>query len=195
MTLRDVTLAVTPMVAQFWDMARIPMIRKDNIVTKIEKLHREYELLKKGRYRRSEAQISKEKDFEVLLDNLFDVAHGNALTMMTNQEDKEFLLAQRSQDVEGRMGGVDSVLAAQETRQISSLGKGRCFSARKQEEAAVPHLWRSSSPRRRPAPTLQLLSQMKNTEQLEERVLRSGRNGPRRTSSLQHWRPRWIEPS
>ena len=123
-TLRDVTLAVTPMVAQFWDMARIPMIRKDNIVTKIEKLHREYELLKKGRYRRSEAQISKEKDFEVLLDNLFDVAHGNALTMMTNQEDKQFLLAQREPGRRGRMGGVDSVLVGEA---ISSLGKGRCF--------------------------------------------------------------------
>ncbi|KAG0716435.1 hypothetical protein GWK47_009757 [Chionoecetes opilio] len=137
MTLRDVTLAVTPMVAQFWDMARIPMIRKDNIVTKIEKLHREYELLKKGRYRRSEAQISKEKDFEVLLDNLFDVAHGNALTMMTNQEDKEFLLAQREPGRRGRMGGVDSVLAAQETRQSLRLEKAAAFSARKQEEAAA----------------------------------------------------------
>ena len=49
------------MVAQFWDMVQFPMIRKDNIGTKIEKLHREYELLKKGRYRRSEAQISKER--------------------------------------------------------------------------------------------------------------------------------------
>ena len=136
-TLRDVTLAVTPMVAQFWDMARIPMIRKDNIVTKIEKLHREYELLKKGRYRRSEAQISKEKDFEVLLDNLFDVAHGNALTMMTNQEDKEFLLAQREPGRRGRMGGVDSVLAAQEARRSLRLEKAAAFSARKQEEAAA----------------------------------------------------------
>ena len=92
-TLRDVTLAVTPMVTQFWDMARIPMIRKDNIVTNIEKLHREYELLKKGRHRRSEVQILKEKDFESVLDDLFDVAHGDALAMMTKQEDKEFLLA------------------------------------------------------------------------------------------------------
>ncbi|KAG0725806.1 hypothetical protein GWK47_037884 [Chionoecetes opilio] len=115
------------------------MIRKTNIVTKIEKLHGEYELLKKGRYRRSEAQISKEKDFEVLLDNLFDVAHGNALTMMTNQEDKEFLLAQREPGRRGRiLGGVDSVLAAQEPRQSLRFGKrAAAFSARKQEEAAA----------------------------------------------------------
>ncbi|KAG0718302.1 hypothetical protein GWK47_052682 [Chionoecetes opilio] len=195
MTLRDVTLAVTPMVAQFWDMARIPMIRKDNIVTKIEKLHREYELLKKGRYRRSEAQISKEKDFEVLLDNLFDVAHGNALTMMTNQEDKEFLLAQREPGRRGRMGGVDSVLAAQETRQSLRLEKAAAFSARKQEEAAASSSVAQLESSPSSSSNIQLLSQMKNTEQLEERVLRSGRNGPRRTSSLQHWRPRWIEPS
>ncbi|KAG0724482.1 hypothetical protein GWK47_040510 [Chionoecetes opilio] len=57
--------------------------------------------------------------------------------MMTNQEDKEFLLAHGSQDVEGRMGGVDSVLAAQETRQSLRLEKAAAFSARKQEEAAA----------------------------------------------------------
>ena len=168
------------MVAQFWDMVQFPMIRKDNIGTKIEKLHREYELLKKGRYRRSEAQISKEKDFEILLDNLFDVAHGNALTMMTNQ-DKEFLLAQREPRRLGRMGGVDSVLATQEARRSLRLEKASAFFARKQEEATVSHLWCGSSPRCRPAPTLQLLPQMKNAEQLEERVLRSGRNGLQRT--------------
>ena len=102
------------MVVQFWDMARIPTIRKDNIVTNIEKLHRKYELIKKGRYRRSEAQISKEKDFELLLDNLFDVAHGNALTMMTNQEDKEFLLAQREPGDEeyGAVGGASPLKRA-----------------------------------------------------------------------------------
>ncbi|KAG0715541.1 hypothetical protein GWK47_011746 [Chionoecetes opilio] len=39
--------------------------------------------------------------------------------MMTNQEDKEFLLAQREPGRRGRRGpGVDSVLAAQETRQL-----------------------------------------------------------------------------
>ena len=125
------------MVAQFWNMAWIPMIRKDSIVTKIEELHREYELLKKGQYRRLEAQIPKEKDFEVLLGNLFDVAHGNALTVMTNQEDKEFPLAQREPGRRGRMGGVDSVLAAQEARRSLRLEKAAAFSAHKQEEAAA----------------------------------------------------------
>ncbi|KAG0727626.1 hypothetical protein GWK47_034264 [Chionoecetes opilio] len=86
------------------------------------------------------------------------------------------------------MGGVDSVLAAQETRQSLRLEKAAAFSARKQEEAAASSSVAQLESSRRPAPTLQLLSQMKNTEQLEERVLRSGRNGPRRTSSLQHWR-------
>ena len=121
------------MVAQFWDMVQFPMIRKDNIGTKIEKLHREYELLKKGRYRRSEAQISKEKDFEILLDNLFDVAHGNALTMMTNQ-DKEFLLAQREPRRLGRMGVVDSVLASQEARRSLRLEKAAAFFARNKKK-------------------------------------------------------------
>ena len=54
-TLCDVTLAVTPMVARIWDMVLIAMTQKDNIVTKIEELHREYKFLKKGRHQRSKA--------------------------------------------------------------------------------------------------------------------------------------------
>ncbi|KAG0718262.1 hypothetical protein GWK47_007782 [Chionoecetes opilio] len=79
------------------------------------------------------------------------------------------------------MGGVDSVLAAQETRQSLRLEKAAAFSARKQEEAAASSSWRSSSPRRRPAPTLQLfVSDEEYGAVGGKRVLRSGRNGPRR---------------
>ncbi|KAG0713776.1 hypothetical protein GWK47_015469 [Chionoecetes opilio] len=113
--------------------------------------------------------------------------------MMTNQEDKEFLLAQREPGRRGRMGGVDSSLLLRRRGNLFAWKRPLLSPPANKKRLPLPHLWRSSSPRRRPAPTLQLLSQMKNTEQLEERVLRRGRNGPRRTSSLQHWRPRWIE--
>ncbi|KAG0721202.1 hypothetical protein GWK47_046933 [Chionoecetes opilio] len=111
--------------------------------------------------------------------------------MMTNREDKEFLLAQREPGRRGRMGGVDSVLAAQETRQSLRLEKAAAFSARKQEKAAASLIcWRSSSPRRRPAPTLQLLSQMKNTEQLEERApAKRAKRATKNIVSPATWRP------
>ena len=38
-------------------------------------------------------QCQKEKDFKDDLDNLFDMAHQDALDMITIEEDKEFLIA------------------------------------------------------------------------------------------------------
>ncbi|KAG0726271.1 hypothetical protein GWK47_036955 [Chionoecetes opilio] len=131
------------------------MIRKDNIVTKIEKPIG-IRAPQERRYRRSEAQISKEKVLSTSRQPLRRGPHGNALTMMTNQEDKEFLLAQREPGRRGRMGGVDSALAAQETRQSLRLEKGPAAfpGPANKKRLPLPHLWRSSSPRRRPAPTL-----------------------------------------
>ena len=40
-------------------------------------------------------QCQKEKDFKDDLDNLFDMAHQDALDMITIEEDKEFLIARR----------------------------------------------------------------------------------------------------
>lgn len=76
--------------------------------------------------------------------------------MMTNQEDEEFLLAQREPGRRGKMGGVDSVLAAQEARRSLRMEKAAAFCARKQEELPLPHLWHRLSPCRRPALTLHL---------------------------------------
>lgn len=46
---------------------------------------------------RSEPQVAKEEAFKVKLDNIFDVAHTDALKMMTDAEDKVFLLTNVNQ--------------------------------------------------------------------------------------------------
>lgn len=50
------------------------------------------------------------------LDNLFDIAHANALDMMRNDEDIEFLKKQRENGRPGSMLGVDQKLADKEER-------------------------------------------------------------------------------
>ncbi|KAG0714367.1 hypothetical protein GWK47_014299 [Chionoecetes opilio] len=83
--------------------------------------------------------------------------------------------------------------AQEKTRQSLRLEKGPLLLRRKQKrlrflsvaqlESAVVQL-----------PTLQLLSQMKNTELVEEREFHAkGRNGQKKTRLSSHWRPRWIE--
>ncbi|KAG0719513.1 hypothetical protein GWK47_050327 [Chionoecetes opilio] len=153
------------------------MIRKDNIVTKIEKLHGEYELLKKGRYRRSEAQISKEKDFEVLLDNLFDVAHG-----MRDHDDQPGGQRVPPRPTGARTSGKEGAasipsLLLRRRGNLFAWKKAAAFSARKKEEAAASSSVAQLESSPSPAPTLQLLSQMKNTEQLRSESCEAGETG------------------
>ena len=51
--------------------------------------------LKKSASRRTESQQKKENAFLSEFDNLFDVAHADAFTLITVQEDREFLMTQR----------------------------------------------------------------------------------------------------
>ncbi|KAG0720782.1 hypothetical protein GWK47_047751 [Chionoecetes opilio] len=109
---------------------------------------------------------------------------------MTNQEDKEFSPRPKgSPDVE-EGGGPPIPSFAQD--EASFVGKrAPCFLPRKQEEGRFLICGAArSSPR--PAPNPFALSQIRIGE-LEER-LRSGRNGPEKTS-FSNWRPRWIEPA
>lgn len=50
------------------------------------------------------------------LDDLFDIASADALTTMTNEEDREFLEKQRQKGRPGSMLGIDMKLAAKEHR-------------------------------------------------------------------------------
>ena len=66
------------------------------MIENFEVLYQEFQFLKKGRSRRSVPQATKERAFKDDLKNLFDVANSNALTLIRNKEDLDFLLAQRN---------------------------------------------------------------------------------------------------
>ncbi|KAG0727438.1 hypothetical protein GWK47_034645 [Chionoecetes opilio] len=151
------------------------MIRKDNIVTKIEKLHREYSSSRKVANRRSEAQISKKKGFWGTSRQPLRRGTRECADHETNQEDKEFPPRPTGARTSRKMGGVRFRPCAQETRQSLRLERPLLSPPANKKRLPFPSSVAQSSPRRRPAPTLQLLSQMKNTEQLGERVLRRGR--------------------
>lgn len=68
-----------------------------------------------------ESQIKLENDFADKLDDLFDIAHADALTLTQLPEDREFLRKQREKGRQGSMLGVDGILAAREKRQAKRL--------------------------------------------------------------------------
>ena len=84
-------------VLTFWLKADIPTRKKKHSISQVEKLFEEWRLYEK---RRSANQLAREDQCKTPFDELFDVAHKDALILMTIPEDREFLLAQREKEGE-----------------------------------------------------------------------------------------------
>ena len=79
---------------QIWDKARIPTTQLYNVINRIKELHDKWTGLKKSINRRTPKQLENEEKFKEPLNDLFDVAHADALEMISIQKDRDFLLAQ-----------------------------------------------------------------------------------------------------
>ena len=77
--------------------------------------------MKKNANRKTETQQKNETEFVDDLDNLFDIAHLDALNIIKIQEDKDFLLAEREKGCRGCMGSVDMTLTSKEIRACKGL--------------------------------------------------------------------------
>jgi len=91
----------------FWEKAKIPTKHEKDCIKKLERLYEEWRKLQKNAARSaSTTQKQKIEDFKSTFDDLFDVAHQDAL-INTTQEDRQFLLLQREKGRPGCIGGVD----------------------------------------------------------------------------------------
>ena len=136
-TNREASRLVVGEIEQFWEKARIPTKYEHNSIDKLEALYQSYRGLKRHRDRRTATTKSNEDLFCDKFDDLFDIAHERAMEMITIQEDKDFLVAQREKGRRGSMGGLDLKLAAAEERKrkiVQSEKKTRQF-----KEAALLH--------------------------------------------------------
>lgn len=88
----------------FWEKSKIPTKQLKNCIAKLEKLQEEWRKLQRNATRRlSKAQSKKVEAFKSSLDDLFDIAHQDALKN-TNEEDRQFLLLQRQKGRAGSIG-------------------------------------------------------------------------------------------
>ena len=115
LNLRDSARLVLDEVFLFWRKARIPTQIESRCIEKVEKLYKEWRNLQKTSSK-SVAQLQKEAKFVEDLDDLFDVAHGNALEMIKIEEDRKFLLLQKRKGRPGVMMGCDMNLHQKEKR-------------------------------------------------------------------------------
>lgn len=101
-------------VEEFWSHAKIPVKHRQDSIKKIEQLFHEWQGLKKNKNRKTKTQQDNEAKFSEMLQELFDIAHADAMNLITTDEDKLFLQSQRQKGRPGCMMGVDTVLLLQQ---------------------------------------------------------------------------------
>ena len=72
----------------------------------------------KNIWRKSETEEGKRDSFRDSLQDLFDIAHKNAMTINTIEEIQQFLKAHREKGRRGSMAGIDVKLAKQERKDL-----------------------------------------------------------------------------
>lgn len=114
--LQGVVRKTSLMLQVVWGRANIPMIDPTHLLKKVRQLREDYSSLKKSRSRESAKELEKRESFKAGLKQLFDVAHRDAMSLMTIQEDKDFLECQRKPGRQGKMAGVDEKWCEKEGR-------------------------------------------------------------------------------
>jgi hypothetical protein len=121
LSLRESTRLVIDETVIFWQKARIPTREVRNCVPQLEKLYNKWKNLQKNSSRRTNTQIKNENEFTLCFDELFDIAHADALDIMTIDLDKQFLLSQRKKGRLGSLVGVDMISQKKEIKRSKNL--------------------------------------------------------------------------
>ena len=101
----------------------IPTKYHPGIVVHITRLHNSWTQLKKSINRLTDTNLAKQRDFKEDLQNLFDIAHESALTLIKIPEDREFLLAQREKGRCGQIGMLDKMSAVRQKRKATRIAQ------------------------------------------------------------------------
>ncbi|KAL4103442.1 hypothetical protein QTP88_018819 [Uroleucon formosanum] len=105
----------------FWDKARIPTRDFQHCSKKLKLIYEEWRKLQKNSTRKTATQKKNENNFLEKLEELFDIAHLNALDIIKIDEDRQFLLLQRQPGRPGHMSGVDYKLSKKEDGALNKL--------------------------------------------------------------------------
>ena len=106
---------VTDQVLDFWQRARFLTKQHYHVITHVEKLVEKYGKLKKNKGRKTETQQRNVETFSQEIEELFHIAHEDALKFITIEEDKTLLILQR-EGIKDYMSSVDCEFFIQEQR-------------------------------------------------------------------------------
>ena len=104
----------------FWKKARIPTQELHKCKLKLKKLNDTWKKQVKDKKKTSEIVQKNRLEFSSSLDDLFEIAHQNALEMIPIEEDRQFLIKQREKRRRpGVIAGVDRNIAGIEKRRLN----------------------------------------------------------------------------
>lgn len=109
----------------FWEKARIPFQDAHKAANKLIGLYNEWRNLVRSKSRNSQIYNKKREEWKEQLNDLFDIAHVNAMDIIKIEEDRQFLIKQRKKGREGIMVGVDLKLKQKEDRRKNRERKGK----------------------------------------------------------------------
>lgn len=115
------TLAVREAII-FWNKAGIPIKEEHRCIEKLEKMYNEWRGVCKNSNRQSDKQTKLEEEFIKKINQLFDIAHSNAMKTMS-KDGQMFLMNQRSEKREGGLAGVDRKAMQKEKRRNDRIEK------------------------------------------------------------------------
>lgn len=118
----------------YWEQARIPTPIEKTCIERLLKLYETWKNIRKhAASARTGLKKQLEQEFVDTLDDLFDLAHADAMNLMRIEEDKKFLILQRQKGRPGCMSGIDLKLYLREKR---SMERERMDMARQEKEQA-----------------------------------------------------------
>ncbi|CAG9793804.1 unnamed protein product [Diatraea saccharalis] len=100
----------------YWEKARIPTKSLPNCVKKLVSLYQIWRDLQKNSKKTQDVFKQRRQEFLSNLNNLFDIAHVDALQLIKINEDRVFLQRQREPGRPGHLAGVDKKLTEKEEK-------------------------------------------------------------------------------
>jgi len=137
LSLRDSARLVIEEVIIFWQKARIPNREIRHCIPKLEAMYNEWRNLQINSCRRTDTQIKKENIFIDKFEDLFDIAHSDAMNMISNEIDKQFLNCQRQKGRPGSLIGIDLTSHKSEQKKYIRLQESENRKKRAHDEINV----------------------------------------------------------
>ncbi|KAK0065707.1 hypothetical protein Bpfe_005140 [Biomphalaria pfeifferi] len=130
-------------VCEIWARARVPSAEERNIIHKLKLLVDKHRTVCRNKTRGGTAQMARESNFEADMNGLFDIAHHDVMNRIKIEEDRVFLVDQRTER-KYVMGKIDQQLTAVEGRRAVRIQ--REAELRTKEDRRLNDLAQASAP-------------------------------------------------